>query len=305
MNQLLGPVPGLAGPGNGLELSSLIGPAITPQMPNNPGGPYSHVLPGFINTLPPLSPTSPPLQRGVDLDQPLSGGETFEPEAPFWQQLPAEDIPEPELPGPLAELQVATGIGITLGRALQQTGIGQRIGETQIAGNLYNGVRTVYTNVTQSAVKLYNSLFASQDQPQPQPQPTAPSPAEQPKVDEPSATEPSSPQPGGTPGAANRITGEDLASARREFERVKPQTWKDEAAANPQNYTPEQLARMKNGQAPIGNDGFSMEIHHKIPHWLKAEQTHATTLNSKRGRIIDWGLITRQIIQIFHNKEPL
>ncbi len=208
MNQLLGPVPGLAGPGNGLELSSLIGPAITPQMPNNPGGPIN-VLPGFINTLPPLPPTSPPLQRGVDLDQPLSGGETFEPEAPFWQQLPAEDIPEPELPGPLAELQVATGIGITLGRALQQTGIGQRIGETQIAGKLYNGVRNVYTNVSQSVVKLYNSVFASQDQPQPQPQPTPPSPAEQPKVNEPSATEPSPPRPEGTPEVAKSVSGID------------------------------------------------------------------------------------------------
>ncbi len=173
-------------------------------MPNNPGGLIT-VLPGLVNVQPPLPPTSPPLQRGVDWDQPLSGGETFEPEAPLWQQLPAEDIPEPELPGPLAELQVATGIGITLGRALQQTGIGQRIGETQIAGKLYNGVRNVYTNVSQSVVKLYNSVFASQDQPQPQPQPTAPSPAEQPKANEGPEARPAEAEQEGTPGVAENV----------------------------------------------------------------------------------------------------
>lgn len=39
----------------------------------------------------------------------------------------------------------------------------------------------------------------------------------------------------------------------------------DEAARNPQKYTPEQLARMRNGQAPIGSDNFPMEIHHRQP----------------------------------------
>jgi hypothetical protein len=52
---------------------------------------------------------------------------------------------------------------------------------------------------------------------------------------------------------------------RKEFNSVKPQAWIDEAAANPSKYTPDQLARMQNGQAPIGSDGFPMEIHHKSP----------------------------------------
>ena len=56
-----------------------------------------------------------------------------------------------------------------------------------------------------------------------------------------------------------------LAKARQEFERIKPKAWMQEAARNPKKYTPEQLARMRQGQAPIGQDGFPMEVHHKTP----------------------------------------
>jgi hypothetical protein len=62
-----------------------------------------------------------------------------------------------------------------------------------------------------------------------------------------------------------RISGEALAKARGEFNKMKPQAWKDEAARNPQRYTPDQLARMRNGDAPIGGDGYPMEMHHRTP----------------------------------------
>ena len=65
--------------------------------------------------------------------------------------------------------------------------------------------------------------------------------------------------------APTRVTGDALAKARQEFEAMKPKAWMEEAARNPQEYTPEQLARMNNGQAPIGEDGFPMEIHHRTP----------------------------------------
>ncbi len=64
---------------------------------------------------------------------------------------------------------------------------------------------------------------------------------------------------------SKRVTGAALANMRKEFNAVKPQAWKDEAARNPQKYTKDQLARMRNGQPPIGSDGYPMEIHHKKP----------------------------------------
>ena len=65
--------------------------------------------------------------------------------------------------------------------------------------------------------------------------------------------------------ASVRVTGEFLAAMRKEFARVKPQAWIDEAASNPSKYTSAQLEKMRNGLAPIGCDGFPMEIHHQIP----------------------------------------
>jgi hypothetical protein len=61
------------------------------------------------------------------------------------------------------------------------------------------------------------------------------------------------------------ITGEALATARREFEGMKRQLWRKEAEENPQKYTPEQLEKMRRGDAPKGSDGRPMEIHHKKP----------------------------------------
>jgi len=62
-----------------------------------------------------------------------------------------------------------------------------------------------------------------------------------------------------------RITSDALAKARQAFEKIKPNAWMAEAARNSEKYTVEQLARIKNGLAPIGRDGFPMEIHHRTP----------------------------------------
>jgi RHS repeat-associated protein len=62
-----------------------------------------------------------------------------------------------------------------------------------------------------------------------------------------------------------RISGDALAAARREFETVKPKFWRNEASANPGAWSADDLARMKKGKAPIGSDGFPMELHHKKP----------------------------------------
>ena len=43
---------------------------------------------------------------------------------------------------------------------------------------------------------------------------------------------------------------------------VRQRYWKNEAFYNPSNYTDFNLNRMKKGLAPIGNDGFPMELHH-------------------------------------------
>src|SRR5207245_8175321 len=61
-----------------------------------------------------------------------------------------------------------------------------------------------------------------------------------------------------------RVTGKALEMLRKDFEKMKPKAWMREAAQNPVKYTAEQLARMRRGQAPIGPDGFPMEIHHKL-----------------------------------------
>jgi hypothetical protein len=61
------------------------------------------------------------------------------------------------------------------------------------------------------------------------------------------------------------VTGDALKAARSEFNRIKPGFWKNEAAANPGAWSAENLARMKGGKAPIGSDGFPMELHHKTP----------------------------------------
>jgi RHS repeat-associated protein len=56
----------------------------------------------------------------------------------------------------------------------------------------------------------------------------------------------------------NRTSQVDRAAFRSEREAY----WKAEAEANPGNYTPENLERMKAGKAPVGADGKPMELHH-------------------------------------------
>ena len=61
-------------------------------------------------------------------------------------------------------------------------------------------------------------------------------------------------------------SGARLAKLRREFNSVvKPRYWKSEAASNASKYSPENLERMRQGKAPIGEDGYPMELHHKTP----------------------------------------
>jgi len=71
--------------------------------------------------------------------------------------------------------------------------------------------------------------------------------------------------PGGGGGGGKRVSGEELEKLRKEFEAVKPKFWKQEAAASPSAYSPENIVRMKQGKPPIGSDGFPMELHHKVP----------------------------------------
>ena len=59
---------------------------------------------------------------------------------------------------------------------------------------------------------------------------------------------------------------EELQKLRNDFNKnVKPNYWRGEAAKNPGGYSPEDLARMREGNAPIGPDGYPMELHHRVP----------------------------------------
>ena len=64
---------------------------------------------------------------------------------------------------------------------------------------------------------------------------------------------------------SGRVTGDALKAARKEFNRVRPEFWKNEAKVNPGEYTLENLARREQGKAPIGSDGHPIELHHKTP----------------------------------------
>jgi hypothetical protein len=66
-------------------------------------------------------------------------------------------------------------------------------------------------------------------------------------------------------GGGKRVSVKELEKLRKEFEAVKPKFWKHEAAVRPGAYSPENIARMKQGKPPIGSDGFPMEVHHKVP----------------------------------------
>jgi len=73
------------------------------------------------------------------------------------------------------------------------------------------------------------------------------------------------PGSGSAPPPASRVSGDQLAKLRREFEAVKARFWKNEAEVNAGAYSTENLARMRNGKPPIGPDGHPMELHHKVP----------------------------------------
>jgi len=62
-----------------------------------------------------------------------------------------------------------------------------------------------------------------------------------------------------------RVTGAALEAMRKAFAKAKSSAWMDEATQNACRYTSDQLERMRKGLAPLGNDGFPMEIHHRIP----------------------------------------
>ena len=71
-------------------------------------------------------------------------------------------------------------------------------------------------------------------------------------------------EPGSTGGQG--VTGAALRAARAEFNELKPEFWKAEAAGGKAGtYSAENLARMRAGKAPIGPDGYPMELHHRTP----------------------------------------
>ncbi|WP_297030379.1 HNH/ENDO VII family nuclease [Thermogutta sp.] len=59
------------------------------------------------------------------------------------------------------------------------------------------------------------------------------------------------------------MTGEALKARRVEFNKMRPKARMEEAKKNAHKYTSEQLERMRQGQSPIGEDGFPMQIHHR------------------------------------------
>ena len=72
--------------------------------------------------------------------------------------------------------------------------------------------------------------------------------------------------PRGPPGAGAtqvRVSGEALAEARQAFNRIRADFWRHEAATNASRYSAEQVADMATGKAPIGADGYRMELHHR------------------------------------------
>ena len=70
---------------------------------------------------------------------------------------------------------------------------------------------------------------------------------------------------GGGGSGGTRVTGAKLEARRAEFNRMRPQLWKEEAKMNPGDYSAENLELMRKGDAPVGSDGKPMEIHHITP----------------------------------------
>lgn len=56
------------------------------------------------------------------------------------------------------------------------------------------------------------------------------------------------------------------ATMRAEFDGVvRPAFWRAQARNNSASYSESNVSRMVKGKAPIGADGYPMELHHKIP----------------------------------------
>src|SRR6185503_20571025 len=62
----------------------------------------------------------------------------------------------------------------------------------------------------------------------------------------------------GSTGSSGRVSGAELAEKRAEFNRMKPEIWKQEAATNPGKYSQENLERMRQGGALKDSNGVSM-----------------------------------------------
>jgi len=62
------------------------------------------------------------------------------------------------------------------------------------------------------------------------------------------------------------VTGEALSALRRQFDNtVKPAFWRNEATTSAGRWSADDLANMRQGRAPIGSDGYPMELHHRTP----------------------------------------
>lgn len=76
------------------------------------------------------------------------------------------------------------------------------------------------------------------------------------------ATTPATPPPDEDPRDGDSGTKKSQID-REAFRKVREAYWKEEAQRNPGKYSPEDLARMRKGRAPIGPDGKPIELHHR------------------------------------------
>lgn len=87
--------------------------------------------------------------------------------------------------------------------------------------------------------------------------------------------------------------GDDIASLTKagnkpSWSTVRQRYWKNQTHSNPLKYSNENLSRMKKGLAPIGKDGFSMELHH--PYGRKGKNFYKfTPLTRTQHRYIHYG----------------
>ncbi len=70
---------------------------------------------------------------------------------------------------------------------------------------------------------------------------------------------------GGVSHLAKGLRRSTYNARRQAFIKLKPSIWKREAKTHAKNYSEEQKEAMHRGEAPIGEDGFAMRIHHRKP----------------------------------------